>query len=507
MDFIRRAWLFTKAKIGRTILLIVAFSAILIFVLSGLIINSAANVSIDNAKKSAGATVSLSVNMQNVIKEAQNSATSSSSSSSSDTAEAGKRFNIDLPTISETTAEKIAKLDGVKSASFTYQYQASASADSGIEKVSTSSSSSSSSTDTQAAGGFGGREGGMGGASQEDFTISGTNDLAASTSFTDSYKISSGRAIKDSDEGTNNVVIESTLASQNSLKVGSTFTIKDSNDKTYKMTVVGIYTTTSSSTESSIQYMNTMYTALSVANSIKGTTGKVSNATYSMENPAQADTFVKAANKLVNDSNFQVSKNDQAYQNVKSSLNNVASFARNIVLIVAIAGAIILALIVMLMVRERRFEIGVLMSLGESKLKIIGQFFFELFMVMIVSVGIASAAGNVVGNVVGQQLLKQETTQTTTSTSNMQGAPGGNGGKTEGQRPSGNAGGFMGRAGGAIGFGQSASEAKALEKLNIKTSVSEILVLVAIAILITLIAVGLASIGILRLNPKQVLTN
>ncbi|WKF24951.1 hypothetical protein LLA22_04545 [Lactococcus cremoris] len=53
MDFIRRACLFTKAKIGRTILLIVAFSAILIFVLSGLIINSAAYVSIDNAKKSA----------------------------------------------------------------------------------------------------------------------------------------------------------------------------------------------------------------------------------------------------------------------------------------------------------------------------------------------------------------------------------------------------------------------------------------------------------------------
>ncbi|MEG1486080.1 ABC transporter permease [Lactococcus sp.] len=503
MDFIRRAWLFTKAKIGRTILLIVAFSAILIFVLSGLIINSAANVSIDNAKKSAGATVSLSVNMQNVIKEAQSSATSSSSSSSSSSATAteGKRFNIDLPTIDESTAQKIAKLDGVKSASFTYQ--ASASASSGIEKVSTSSNSSSS--DTQAAGGFGGREGGMGGASQEDFTISGTNDLAANTTFTSSYKMSSGRAIKASDEGTNNVVIESTLASQNSLKVGSTFVIKDSNSKTYTMTVVGIYTTTSSSTENSIQYMNTMYTALSVANAIKGTTGKVSNATYSMENPAQADTFVKAANKLVNDSNFQVSKNDQAYQNVKSSLNNVASFARNIVLIVAIAGAIILALIVMLMVRERRFEIGVLMSLGESKIKIIGQFFFELFMVMIVSVGIASAAGNVVGNVVGQQLLKQETTQTTTTTN--AGAPSENGTRTQGQRPSGNAGGFVGRAGGAFGFGQSSSEAKALEKLNIKTSATEILLLVAIAILITLIAVGLASIGILRLNPKQVLTN
>lgn len=507
MDFIRRAWLFTKAKIGRTVLLIVAFSAILIFVLSGLIINSAANVSIDNAKKAAGATVSLSVDMQNVIKEAQSSATSSSSSSESTSDTSGKRFNIDMPTISESTAKKIAALDGVKSYSFTYQ--ASASADSGIEKVSTSSDTSSSDSATGDQNGPGGDMGGgqMGG-SQDDFTIYGTNNLAANTSFSSSYKIKSGRAIKASDEGTNNVVIESTLASQNNLKVGSTFTLTDSNDKTYKMTVVGIYTTTSSSTESSIQYMNTMYTPLSVANAMKATTGKISTATYSMTNPANADSFVKKANKLINNDSFQVSKDDQAYQNVKSSLNNVASFARNIVLIVAIAGAIILALIVMLMVRERRFEIGVLMSLGESKIKIIGQFFFELFMVMIVSVGIASAAGNVVGNVVGQQILKQETTQTTASSTNngAPGAPGQNGNATS-QRPSGNEGGFMGKAGGAMGIGQSQAESKALEKLNVKTSYTEILLLVAIAILITLIAVGLASIGILRLNPKQVLTN
>lgn len=500
MDFIRRAWLFTKAKIGRTVLLIIAFSAILIFVLSGLIINSAANVSIENAKKAAGATVSLSVNMQEVIKQAQANASANNSTNSTN----GQHFQIQLPTIDEITAQKIADLGGVKAYSF--NYQASANADSGITKVSESSTSS-----TQNQGGFpGGGRGGMMG-EQGDFTINGTNNLSANTSFSDSYKIQSGRGITASDEGTNNVVIESTLASQNNLSVGSTFTLKDSNSKTYKMTVVGIYTTTSSSQENSIQYMNSMYTALSVANSIKGTTGKVSSATYSMTNPANADSFVSSANKLVNNNNFQVSKNDQAYQNVKSSLNNVASFARNIVLIVAIAGAIILALIVMLMVRERRFEIGVLMSLGESKFKIIGQFFFELFMVMVVSVGIASAAGNVVGNVVGQQLLKQETTQTTTNNGmpNFQGGQaGGNNGGGQMQRPTGgNGGGFMRRAGGVFGIGQSRAQSQALEKLNIKTSPSEIALLVAIAILITLVAVGLASIGIMRLNPKQVLTN
>lgn len=499
MDFIRRGWLFTKAKIGRTVLLIVAFSAILILVLSGLIINSAANVSIENAKKAAGATVSLSVDMQNVIKEAQ----SSSGSSDSSEGETGRRFNIDMPTISETTAKKIAELDGVKSYSFTYQ--ASALADSGIEKVSTSGSNDSAS---EANGPGGAMGGGPMEDTQEDFTVYGTNDLATNTSFTDSYKIDSGRAINASDEGTNNVVIESTLASQNNLKVGSTFSLTDSNSKTYKMTVVGIYTTTSSSTESSIQFMNTMYTSLSVANAMKATSGKISNATYSMTDPADADSFVEKANKLIDDDSFQVSKNDEAYQNVKSSLNNVASFARNIVLIVAIAGAVILTLIIMLMVRERRFEIGVLMSLGESKIKIIGQFFFELFIVMMVSVGIASLTGNMVGNVVGQKILEQETTQTTSSKSNtdMPGEPGENGNQ-EKQPPSDNGGGFMGKAGGAMGIGQSKSETQALEKLNVKISYTEILLLITIAILITLIAVGLASIGILRLNPKQVLTS
>lgn len=516
MDFIRRAWLFTKAKISRTILLIVAFSAILIFVLSGLIINSAANASIANAKKAAGATVSLSVNMQNVIKSAQESAQedTSSSSSSSDSSSQGKRFDISLPTIAESTAKKIANLSGVKSYSFSYS--ASADAKSDITKVSESgTSSSSSSSDTQQGPGGQNFPGGSGGGmTQSDFTIEGTNDLEANTTFTDAYKITSGRAITSSDEGTNNVVIESTLADQNSLKVGSTFVLEDSNSKSYTMKVVGIYTTSGSSTESSIAYMNTMYTSLSVANAMKATTGKISTATYSMENPADADSFVKKANKLVNDDNFEVSKNDQAYQNVKSSLNNVASFAKNIVILVAIAGAIMLALIVMLMVRERRFEIGVLMSLGETKAKIVAQFFTELFMVMVVSVAIASAAGNVVGNVVGQQLLKQQTTQTTSSSSNQMPGGQGNGDQKSGggqggapSAPGGNGGGFAGRAGSALGIGQSKSEAQALEKLNIKTSFSEIAMLLGIAILINLIAVGLASIGILRLNPKQVLTN
>lgn len=253
----------------------------------------------------------------------------------------------------------------------------------------------------------------MSGSTPGDFKIVGTNDLLASSEFSGgTNKITSGRAIQSSDEGTNNVVIEESLAKQNNLKVNSTFTLKDSNDKTYKMTVVGLYKSGSTENDLATDFgfmnpANQMYTALSVPNQIDGKTGTLGSAIFNLENPEDSEKFVKEATKLIDTDKFEVQSNDAIYQQMLQPLNNISSFSKNIVILVTLAGAIILALIVMLMVRERRFEIGVLMSLGESKGKIVMQFFTELFMIMVVSIGIASATGNFVGNAVGQQLLNQ----------------------------------------------------------------------------------------------------
>ena len=57
-----------------------------------------------------------------------------------------------------------------------------------------------------------------------------------------------------------------------------------------------------------------------------------------------------------------------------------------------------------------KYEIGVLLSLGESRIKVILQFFTEIAICMFFALGIAAASGNVVGNIVGEQLLAQQTT-------------------------------------------------------------------------------------------------
>ena len=139
------------------------------------------------------------------------------------------------------------------------------------------------------------------------------------------------------------------------------------------------------------------------------------------------------------------------------------------------------------------------MSMGESRLKIIGQFFIELFLVMIVAIGMASATGNIVGNVVGSQLLSSQTTKTAESTNSSQHQMGG------GQVPGNKEGSNTSRRGGNP-FGQSQSQIKVIDKLEVKMTSKQLFILAAIALGIIVIAIIIASLGIIRLNPKEILT-
>jgi putative ABC transport system permease protein len=497
MDFLRRAWLFTKAKVGRTALLILTMTAVLVFVLAGLVINNSANKSIETAKKEAGATVTLSVNRENMMKRPDDS-----SSTSTD-----EKPTFEMTPVKESDAEKIADLSGVKSYSFTKQ--TSATKGDGIEPISTSDSSSSSNESSDAMMPGGGR-GGMMEQQSGDFRVVGTNDLASSTDFSSgTNEITDGRALTADDEGTENVVIEENLASENDLKVGDTFKLEDDEAKAYTVKVVGIYKSSASVDTMAQQFSfmnvsNQIYSSLSFANTLAGTTGTLDSAVYNLSNPKNTDAFVEKAEKLVDTDTYSVTSNDAMYQQMLAPLNNVAKFSKNIVWLVAIAGAIILTLIMLLMVRERRGEIGILMSMGESRKKIIGQFFTEVLMITAVSVGLATAIGGPVGNVIGSQLLNSETT--TTQTVSAQGGPGAtNGNAPDGQMPGGN-GGFGGGGPMSAAFGQNAETQAEINKLNVKLTGKQIAILGAIALGIAAVAILIASIGIVRLNPKAILT-
>lgn len=115
MNYMKRAIQSLWAKKGRSIIMIAVFSAILIFVLAGLTIRSGADLATTNAKKSVGATVTLSTNREAMFKQ----------SDSEDENSRPDPGSFERTPVNLSDAKKIAKLSNVKS----YSFEASTSAD------------------------------------------------------------------------------------------------------------------------------------------------------------------------------------------------------------------------------------------------------------------------------------------------------------------------------------------------------------------------------------------
>lgn len=503
MNFIKRGLLSLWAKKGRTLLLCAVFSAILIFVLAGLTIKSAAEKATENAQNSLGATVTLAASREAMFGGGQND-TSTSDSSSTDSTSERREFTSTPVKVSD--AEKIAALDNVKS--YVLVTSGTATAGDGIEPITSSDTTSSSSTSDSSQQGPGGMGGGdMGGNRQTgDFTITGVSSSADYSSFSDgTATLEDGEALTADDAGTNNVLIEETLAESNGLSVGDTFELTDSDgENEVTVTVKGIYSTTESASGIAAQVsmlnpVNTIYSYYTLANTLSGNTDEdtVDSAIYTLSEPSKVTAFTKAAEKLIDTDTYDLTTDDQLYQSMITPLENVSSFAKNIVILVAVAGIIILTLIVMLMIRERRYEIGVLLSMGESRAKMIFQFFTEMFVTMLIALVIATFTGNIVGNVVGNQLLSQETTTSQTDNQTQQGGNNQQGNQNGG--PGGGGGGQMG------GFNTAVQGSTEIDDLNITVQPKEVAILAGLGLVISFFSILLSSFGILRLNPKKIL--
>lgn len=488
MNYIKRAAQSLWAKKGRSIIMIAVFSAILIFVLAGLTIRSGADLATENAKKSVGATVTLSTNREAMFKNSE----------SGDENSRPDPGSFERTPVNLSDAEKIAELSNVKS----YSFEASTSANksSGITPISSESEEGSSDEQASMFGGQGAPEG----MSQGDFQIKGVSESSAYSDFSSgTASLVEGEAITSEDEGTSNVLIEQSLAEANDLSIGDKFKIKDSDDQDVEVTIKGIYKTSDSGDSMGMRFnfmnpANTIFSSYTMVNTLTGSDGKtIDSAVYNLDDPKEMDSFIEEANQLIDTDTFSLESNDQMYQQMLQPLNNVSSFAKNIVILVAAAGVIILTLIIMLSIRERKYEIGVLLSLGESRLKVISQFFVEMFICMIFALGIAAASGNIVGNAVGNQLLSQQTTSQ--NADGQEANATGNGGPGGRQMPGG------GPSGGGQMGGNPFTQTEEIQELNISVQPTEILSLAGIGLGISLFSIVLSSVGIMRLNPKKIL--
>ncbi|HDZ6931189.1 TPA: ABC transporter permease [Listeria monocytogenes] len=498
MNFFKRAWLSMKARKGRSILQLIIFTVVCVLILSGFTIQSAADKASELAREQLGGTVTLTVDREKQMQAMRDEAASSDSSST----ESKPQFESSPIDVSD--ANELAKLNHVASYNYYSSTQALASGFDPIESSGDTSSSNDESSTTAETQGPGGGQGGPQ-MVDADLSISGLLDSATSTDFeAGTSELTSGVAITSADKDKNVAMVEENLAEENDWKVGDSFTVTSSDGNTkVTLKIVGIYKTTDSGSDmaqnfSFLNPYNKVYVPYTVANTIKGSDYKntVDSAVYTMDDAANISAFEKEAKKVdsIDWDTFKLDANDTLYQQMIGPINSVASFSKNVVYIVGIAGALILGLLVMMQVRDRKYEMGVLLAIGEKRGKLIAQFFVEILIVALVSFGLAAASSHYVAQLAGNQLLAQQnssTNETTTSTENR--GPGGGGGQ-----------------GGPGGFGQSVSNltknTEQIKELDIQVTLEDMLKMGGIGIGIAFISVLLPATLVLRMNPKTILT-
>ena len=97
-------------------------------------------------------------------------------------------------------------------------------------------------------------------------------------------------------------------------------------------------------------------------------------------------------------SQFNIEKDDGAYEETLESVNGIKHIIKIMTYSIMAGGIIVLSLILILWLRERIYEIGILLSIGISKAKIIAQFIFELIFISLPSIVASLFLGNVILN-------------------------------------------------------------------------------------------------------------
>lgn len=242
------------------------------------------------------------------------------------------------------------------------------------------------------------------------FSIEATNNTEKSNLFNSGiFTLIKGRHIKKDDR--EKIIIHEELAQKNNLELNDKINLKlfDSNNneikKEYEFEIVGIfsgkkqekYTGLTSDFSENMVFIDyeSSQTALN-----KAKNNEVANK-LDIFSDSPEDTNI-ALNKIkdikIDWSKFNIEKDDDAYEGTLEAVDGIKHIIKIMTYSIMIGGIIVLSLILILWLRERIYEIGILLSIGISKTKIIGQFILELIFVSIPSIVVSLFLGNIILN-------------------------------------------------------------------------------------------------------------
>ena len=392
--------------------------------------------------------------------------------------------------------------------------------------------------------GFPGGGGMPGRGTTGDFTLIGYSSDAAMTDFANGVaSILEGGAMFE--EGTEEYVcvISELLASYNELSVGDTILLVNPLQETesYSLVITGIYKSTQSDDFSMSVFGNSQDPANRIymsANALQGildasaevsttvttSSGRESEskvtgtlaATYCFANTDAYYAFEDEARALGLSEDYVISSGDlTAFENSMAPLETLSTMAGWFLVVILIIGGVILVVLNIFNVRERKYEVGVLTAMGMKKWKVAAQFVCEILVVTMIAVVIGAGVGAVSSVPLTNALLEGQIESQSTQQAQIEssfGRPGNMGNMPSGMpgMPSGmpsmpdNLPEDMGKnpfenmIGGAADY---------VAEVNSAMNLTVVAQMIGVGLLLTLIASAASVLFIMRYDPLKILSN
>lgn len=278
-----------------------------------------------------------------------------------------------------------------------------------------------------------------------DFSLKGSNVTVPIDFVMENIALKEGNLFSAAniDNGDNVILISEAIANANNLRVNDTVSLSlasnnfggpgNANNQTTTTTtaesqsfvVIGTFEVRSEDFD-----VNTILTSNAVIETLNNNVGSDdTNASivYLLNNPEHVNAFIEENTPYLTSEYHSLYSNDDDYVSLTKPLDLITVITALFCGVVFAAGSAIILAIVTIFVRDRKFEIGLLLASGEGRMKIVTQFVLEIMVIAIIaftfSVGTSNIAAKYIGDwIVETQLLSDDSvvnTSTTTDTNIM----------------------------------------------------------------------------------------
>ncbi|WP_249869546.1 ABC transporter permease [Oceanobacillus saliphilus] len=356
-----------------------------------------------------------------------------------------------------------------------------------------------------------------------DYMLKGINYAPVLDFEEQKGKLVDGRVFtqEEVDNGTSVAIISKKLAEKNNLHVGDTFTLANAvytydnetgeeelvTSRDVVLEVIGLFESQSIREDAEvdpsrgmfdfmdIEYQNTVYVPNEIviseteyhwqeymkadeelAEMMEGEEQSFEYYTplFVLNSPEDSDAFEEEVIPLLPELYTVVSATDQ-YDSIAGPVESMANLSKYVLIAAVIATVLIIGLVVLLFLRDRKRELGIYLSLGESRSRVVGQILIEVMVVALIGITLSLFSGNFLAGQISNTMMEADH-----NTSYEE----------------------------VMYYSQIQTDvttADVLDSYEVKLNSSYILVFYGIGLLTILLSTAIPLIYIVRLNPKKIL--